>query len=350
MSDHVDTASPRAPKRGLRRKVVIGLALAGIASAGGLAFGEWLASGNGEGYAKSGTAQALTTESVAPSDTLYPGGKSDLVIRIHNPNPFPVAVHNVMPNGPITSDDPACDAAGHGVTFGGLNVSYLIAANSSQTYTLTDALTMATTSANECQGRQFTIPVALNTPGGTGPTWYADVDGDGFGDPNASLQSETPPAWYIANAGDCDDSNSTVHPGATEVLNMVDDDCDGVIDDNVPPPSEADIDADGYSQAQGDCNDANPGVHPGATEVSNGVDDDCDGVIDDNVIDALTWYKDADLDGFGDPSKTTLAATQPFGYSADNTDCDDLNAAVNPAATEVSDGIDNDCDGIIDES
>src|SRR5262245_51105532 len=153
MSDHVDQASPRTRKRGLRRKLVVGALAIGIASAAGLAFGAWLASGNGEGYGKSGMAQALTTEFVEPSDTLYPGGKSDLVIRIHNPNPFPVGVHSVMPNGPITSNDAACDSAGHGVTFSGLMVSYLIGANTSETYTLTDALSMASSSANECQDK-----------------------------------------------------------------------------------------------------------------------------------------------------------------------------------------------------
>src|SRR4029453_19022407 len=294
MSDHVDDASPRAPKRGLRRKVVIGIALASVASAAGLAFGEWLASGNGEGYAKSGVAQALTTEFVAPSDTLYPGGKSDLVIRIHNPNPFPVAVHNVMPNGPITSNDPACDAAGHGVTFVGLNVSYLIAANTSQTYTLTDALSMATTSANECQDKSFTVPVALNSIDGGGTTWYLDADADGFGDPFATVQAETPPGGYVANAGDCNDLTAAVTPAATEVLNMVDDNCNGVIDEEQFP----------------------------------------------------TWYPDFDGDGIGRSLGGVQAPMPPDGFVSDGTDCDDLNASIHPGAPEVAgDGIDQDCDG-----
>ncbi len=61
------------------------------------------------------------------------------------------------------------------------------------------------------------------------------------------------------------------------------------------------------------------------------------------------WYQDADGDGFGNPSVYVPQAGQPPGYVADNTDCDDSNAAVNPSATEICNGIDDDCDGTIDE-
>ena len=62
-----------------------------------------------------------------------------------------------------------------------------------------------------------------------------------------------------------------------------------------------------------------------------------------------TWYADADNDGFGDPNSSIQSATQPAGYVDNNDDCDDTNADVNPTATEICDGLDNNCDGQIDE-
>ncbi len=62
-----------------------------------------------------------------------------------------------------------------------------------------------------------------------------------------------------------------------------------------------------------------------------------------------TYYRDADGDGYGDPAGAQTATSQPGGYVTDNTDCDDTNAAIHPAATEVADGVDNNCDGQVDE-
>lgn len=62
-----------------------------------------------------------------------------------------------------------------------------------------------------------------------------------------------------------------------------------------------------------------------------------------------TYYQDADGDSFGDPTTTQVATSQPDGYVLDNTDCDDGVPTVNPAATEINDGIDNNCDGMVDE-
>ena len=110
--------------------------------------------------------------------------------------------------------------------------------------------------------------------------------------------------------------------------------------------SFADADGDGYT-SDVDCNDADAAINPGATEICNGMDDNCNGDIDEGA--GATWYADADGDTYGDAASTTVACDMPEGYVADATDCNDADAAVNPGATEVCNGIDDNCDGNIDE-
>ncbi|HRF77989.1 MAG TPA: MopE-related protein [Chitinophagales bacterium] len=110
--------------------------------------------------------------------------------------------------------------------------------------------------------------------------------------------------------------------------------------------SFADADGDGYA-SNVDCNDADAAINPGATEICDGIDNNCDGNIDE--AGGATWYADADGDTYGDAASTTVSCDVPVGYVADNTDCNDGDAAINPAATEVCDGVDNNCDGNIDE-
>ena len=203
---------------------------------------------------------------------------------------------------------------------------------------------------------------------GVGFTWYADADGDGYGDAASSTTACDAPPGYSANGDDCDDSAPSAHPGGVEVCNGADDDCDGVVDG----PSAlnattwyADSDSDGYGDAATstdacsapsgfvadgtDCNDADTGANPGATETCNGVDDNCDGTTDEaSAIDATTWYADADGDGYGSSTTPQTACSAGAGYVADDTDCDDSNASANPSATEICDGIDNNCDGTTD--
>ena len=173
---------------------------------------------------------------------------------------------------------------------------------------------------------------------------------------------------------DCDDRDPNINPEAPELCDGVDNDCDGLVDDEDDDvPEEAldswfsDLDGDGFGASQagekacvgpagtvnqgGDCAEDDPKIYPGALEVCDGLDNDCDGVSDDQdtSLDESTresWYRDQDGDGFGDPAMSTQACAMPDGYSTDQSDCDDALAEVNPEAAEIcEDGLDNDCSG-----
>ena len=99
----------------------------------------------------------------------------------------------------------------------------------------------------------------------------------------------------------------------------------------------------------GDCDDADPDIHPGALERCDGVDQDCDGEVDEGeAADGGPWYLDADGDGYGLDGFPSTACQQPAGYALVGGDCDDGSEEIQPAATEICDGVDNDCDGEVD--
>ncbi len=200
------------------------------------------------------------------------------------------------------------------------------------------------------------------------PLWFADSDTDGSGDPDVSRAACAAPSGMVADDTDCDDAAADVHPGATELCNLFDDDCDGTVDESDADDAVdwyADGDGDGYGDPavvthacfapsgsladNTDCDDAAADVHPGATELCNLIDDDCDGTVDEpDADDAVDWYADGDGDGYGDPAVVTHACVAPSGSLADNTDCDDAAADVHPGATETCNSVDDDCDGTID--
>jgi len=200
-------------------------------------------------------------------------------------------------------------------------------------------------------------------------TWYRDADGDGWGDDDDTTAACSEPSGYTVDGGDCDDSDAAISYDATELCDGVDNDCDGTIDENDAGDAltwYADDDGDGYGDASdttaacaqptgylsddSDCEDGDAAINPGATETCNAIDDDCDGTIDeDDASDALTWYEDADLDGYGDASSTTVACGEPTGYVEVDTDCDDGDDAINPGASESCNGVDDDCDGTVDD-
>ncbi|MFZ5478643.1 MAG: MopE-related protein [Myxococcota bacterium] len=196
--------------------------------------------------------------------------------------------------------------------------------------------------------------------------YWLDSDGDGYGDAGIVAEACETPDGYVDNADDCDDTQPTVNPGATELCDAVDLNCDGDATAGASDAATAyrDGDGDGFGWADAgvafcdvpagyvadasDCDDTDDTISPAGTEVCDGVDQNCDGTADDG-LDFTDWYMDADSDGYGDVSASASACAQPTGYVADATDCDDGDAASNPGGTEVCDGADNDCDGTDDE-
>ena len=194
---------------------------------------------------------------------------------------------------------------------------------------------------------------------------FVDADGDGV----------------AGCAGDCDDNEPTVFPGAPELCDGLDNDCNGLDDAGNPGVAgeEADDDGDGQPECDGDCDDAEPARFEGAAEICDTLDNDCDpttvetvdddgdgesecaGDCDDddpgnfstntevcdgldNDCDVLEDEDfDVDLDGFFTDADPDCAATWGDG------DCDDADPAIFPGATELCDGIDNDCSGLADE-
>ena len=205
---------------------------------------------------------------------------------------------------------------------------------------------------------------------GDGTGYMVDQDNDGYGVNESVVYSCTALAGLVTMGNDCDDGDPLIHPGATEVCDGADNNCDDSIDgedaiDGVLFYLDGDGDGygltdqytracnqpPGYGADRGDCDDTNDQIHPLAAEYCDGLDNDCDTFRDeDNAVDALTWYFDADNDGYGTDSITRTSCEQPAGYTVDGGDCDENEPDINPGVVEVCDGQDNDCDGSSDEN
>jgi len=179
-----------------------------------------------------------------------------------------------------------------------------------------------------------------------GDLWYADYDGDGYGDLAVESQSCDGEEGTVADSTDCDDTDASIHPGADEDCDEDDDDCDGTVDEGVQSTFWQDADGDGWGTTElsteacdvptgfadnsGDCDDGDGAISPNATEICDDVDNDCDGDIDGDAVDAETWFLDGDGDGYGTSDTTETDCDPPSGYVDNDDDCDDSDATLNP--------------------
>ncbi len=182
--------------------------------------------------------------------------------------------------------------------------------------------------------------------GCAGITYYRDLDRDGVGAvASGTALNCAVPAGYAVLGTDCDDANPLVKPGAIEACNGLDDNCNSQVDEGLTSTTTwPDVDKDGYGAANGtpmtgcvgsgnrapnnlDCNDMDPALHPGATEICNFRDDDCDGQYDEGVY-----------------ARCGVGWCQRTGTSCDSASC-------TPAAplVERCNKIDDDCNGLIDD-
>src|SRR5262245_7723705 len=134
------------------------------------------------------------------------------------------------------------------------------------------------------------------------------------------------PEEPAGGGGDGDDSGG----GAVECTDVFYADYDGDEHGDPEATTIACAAPDGYSTIADDCDDTNTAIHPGADEICNQLDDDCDGSVDVGAVDVPTWYADVDVDGYGDDLSTTVQCDGPSGYVLVGGDCADGNAAVNP--------------------
>lgn len=173
-------------------------------------------------------------------------------------------------------------------------------------------------------------------------TYYADTDNDGYGDANNTIMDCTQPVGYVTNDDDCDDSDNSV--GLPSFTYYMDADGDMYGDPNFPVMGCA-IQV-GLSPNNLDCDDTDSGINPDAIEICDNIDNNCDGNVDEGLLN-VTYYEDADSDGFGNSNSTVSDCAQPNGYVTVGGDCDDIDDQIFPTATDVyGDAIDQNCDGV----
>ncbi len=221
-----------------------------------------------------------------------------------------------------------------------------------------------------CNGEDDDCDDAIDEDAVDPDQWWIDADGDGFGVGTEWVVGCTQPLGYASSSEDCDDARADANPDAIELCDLVDNNCDGTVDndafDATTVYTDADLDGFGVDGTEatacafsgaavgGDCDDANASTYPAAAELCDELDNDCDTEVDEDAF-PVDYYVDGDGDGFGAGSLVGTDCIIPAGHATNDADCDDGDAAVSPVAIEMCDGIDNDCvgdpdDGAVDAS
>ena len=170
--------------------------------------------------------------------------------------------------------------------------------------------------------------------------WFQDLDNDQVGNSSVSQVSCLQPTGYVLANGDCDDNNAAI---VAPVIYYTDADNDGFGDDATATPfCQAPVNMIAIG---GDCNDANNAIYPGAPEICDGFDNNCNGQEDEGLT-FLNYYFDGDDDGYG-IGNPTVSCTPLTGYATLTGDCDDSNNTVYPGATDTEgNNVDENCDGV----
>jgi PKD repeat protein len=169
-------------------------------------------------------------------------------------------------------------------------------ANPTHTYGMPGVYIVTLTVTNAAGNNSITSGISVQAS----VTYYADADGDSYGNTAVSQIGCVAPTGYVANSTDCNDAAATINPGAMEICNAADENCNALIDEGI------------------------------ATNL---------------------YYADVDGDGFGNPNASVSNCAQPVGYISNNTDCADNSASVNTNAVEVcNNNVDDNCNGLIDDA
>lgn len=172
--------------------------------------------------------------------------------------------------------------------------------------------------------------------------WFQDVDGDLVGNANVTLTQCAQPVGYVLNPGDCDENNNLVTSPSTYYVDADNDGHGSMVGLGLVTCTNPGV---GYATVADDCDDTKNTVYPGAPELCDGLDNDCVNGIDDGLT-FTAYFIDADNDNFGTGNSTLFCQNPGVGYATVDGDCDDANANVYPGATEILDnGVDENCDG-----
>ncbi len=220
---------------------------------------------------------------------------------------------------------------------------------------------------NDCNGETDEVDAADCV------MFYVDNDKDGYGLGEGVCACEPPGSAYAAAGGDCNDLVATIKPGAPELCDNQDNNCNGQTDeagakgckvfykdkdgDKFGDPDDSACMCPSKKTAEwleqgGDCDDGNKLVFPGTVELCNNLDDNCNAKTDEeNAQGCQLFYTDADGDNFGPSGAGKCLCKANKLYATEKPgDCDDNNDKVNPVTAEICNGIDDDCSGAADDS